>query len=289
MRKTHFLLLLGVIIICMVLISSVSMPAILAFAAPTLSKAPFINAVVSTDKLNVRQGPSTTAPVLCVLDSGEQVEVYGRLGNWCLVYHPVKKCAGMVHCAYIKPVGQNTPGNGTQMPAPKPTTVPPAAKPTTKPFPSFKPVPTSMPAPSGGTSTIPNPVPSTGTGTPPPANTSLQPTSEETELMGYVNDARKSAGAGPLQFDPDVIKTARLKARDMVEKNYFSHQSPTYGSPFDMMRQFGVVFKTAGENIAGNSTVKGAFDAWMKSEGHRKNILNPSFNYAGYGIEPSPT
>ncbi|NMB96529.1 MAG: SCP-like extracellular protein, partial [Clostridiaceae bacterium] len=61
-----------------------------------------------------------------------------------------------------------------------------------------------------------------------------------------------------------------------------------YGSPFDMMRQFDISFRTAGENIAGNKTVEGAFKAWMNSAGHKKNILNSSFNYTGIGIVDSP-
>jgi len=79
-----------------------------------------------------------------------------------------------------------------------------------------------------------------------------------------------------------------LKAKDLVENNYFSHESPTYGSPFDMMRQFDISFRTAGENIAGNKTVEGAFKAWMNSAGHKKNILNSGFNYTGIGIVDSP-
>ncbi|HBQ64963.1 MAG TPA: SCP-like extracellular protein, partial [Clostridiales bacterium] len=58
--------------------------------------------------------------------------------------------------------------------------------------------------------------------------------------------------------------------------------------PFDMMRQFGITFRTAGENIAGNSTVQGAFNAWMNSSGHRANILNSNFNLTGIGIVQSP-
>jgi len=104
-----------------------------------------------------------------------------------------------------------------------------------------------------------------------------------------VNKARADAGVEPLQFDMNLVKVARLKAQDMVDKGYFSHQSPTYGSPFDMMRQFGIEFKTAGENIAGNQTAQKAFNAWMGSEGHKKNILNASFNYTGIGVVESPT
>lgn len=112
---------------------------------------------------------------------------------------------------------------------------------------------------------------------------------DEQTLLNYVNSARKSAGVAALKFDMNLVKVARLKAKDMVDKNYFSHQSPTYGSPFDMMKQYGISFKTAGENIAGNQTVKGAFDAWMRSAGHKRNILNGSFNYCGFGIAASKT
>lgn len=81
---------------------------------------------------------------------------------------------------------------------------------------------------------------------------------------------------------------ARIKAQDMVDSNYFSHTSPTYGSPFNMMKSFGISYKTAGENIAGNSSNSGAVNAWMNSEGHRTNILNSSFNYTGIGVVKSP-
>ncbi|MGA9289383.1 MAG: CAP domain-containing protein, partial [Anaerobacillus sp.] len=71
----------------------------------------------------------------------------------------------------------------------------------------------------------------------------------------------------------------------MQQKHYFSHTSPTYGSPFDMMRDFGVDFNTAGENIAqGQQTPEAVVDAWMKSEGHRKNIMNSSFTHIGVGL-----
>ena len=70
----------------------------------------------------------------------------------------------------------------------------------------------------------------------------------------------------------------------MVNNNYFSHTSPTYGSPFDMMKSFGIKYNTAGENIAGNSNNSAAVTAWMNSEGHRKNILTNGFNYTGVGV-----
>ena len=73
----------------------------------------------------------------------------------------------------------------------------------------------------------------------------------------------------------------------MVNNNYFSHNSPTYGSPFDMLSSFKATYKTAGENIAGNSTNSGAVNAWMNSSGHKANILKNSFNYTGIGVVKS--
>ena len=73
-------------------------------------------------------------------------------------------------------------------------------------------------------------------------------------------------GLQALIVDDELQNIARIKAQDMVDNNYFSHTSPTYGSPFDMMKNFGISYKTAGENIAGNSTNSGAVNAWMNSE-----------------------
>ena len=74
----------------------------------------------------------------------------------------------------------------------------------------------------------------------------------------------------------------------MVNNNYFSHSSPTYGSPFDMLKSFKVSYNSAGENIAGNSNNQAAVTSWMNSSGHRANILNSSFNYTGIGVVSSP-
>ena len=73
----------------------------------------------------------------------------------------------------------------------------------------------------------------------------------------------------------------------MVNNNYFSHQSPTYGSPFDMMKSFKISYKSAGENIAANSSNSGAVTAWMNSSGHRANILNSGYTYTGIGVVSS--
>lgn len=113
-------------------------------------------------------------------------------------------------------------------------------------------------------------------------------TADELEVFNLINAKRTSAGLSALKIDNEVQNVARIKAQDMVDSNYFSHTSPTYGSPFDMMKNFGIKYKTAGENIAGNSSNSGAVNAWMNSEGHRANILSNNFNYTGIAVVKSP-
>ena len=108
--------------------------------------------------------------------------------------------------------------------------------------------------------------------------------SYERRVAELVNEIRLSHGLTPLTFREDLSAVAREKSRDMQEKGYFDHQSPTYGSPFDMMKTFGISYRTAGENIAmGYSTPENVVEAWMNSAGHRANILNPAYTEIGVG------
>lgn len=131
-----------------------------------------------------------------------------------------------------------------------------------------------------------------GTTTTTPSNNTTSDNSsasaDEKELLRLINAERTKNGLSELKFSEDLLKVARDKAKDLVDNNYFSHNSPTYGSPFDMMKSYGITYKTAGENIAGNSTLQGAVTAWMNSEGHRANILSNAYNYTGIGIVSSP-
>ena len=108
--------------------------------------------------------------------------------------------------------------------------------------------------------------------------------SDEWEVFNLINQQRSQNGLSPLKIDYEVQRVARIKAQDMVNNNYFSHTSPTYGSPFNMLNNFKVSYRTAGENIAGNSSNSAAVTAWMNSSGHKANILNSSFNYTGIGV-----
>lgn len=112
--------------------------------------------------------------------------------------------------------------------------------------------------------------------------------SDEKEVFDLINKQRTNNGLAALKNDSEVQRVARIKAQDMVDNNYFSHTSPTYGSPFDMLKSFKNSYKTAGENIAGNSSNSSAVTAWMNSSGHKANILNSNFNYTGIGVVSSP-
>ncbi|MFD1039306.1 CAP domain-containing protein [Virgibacillus byunsanensis] len=106
----------------------------------------------------------------------------------------------------------------------------------------------------------------------------------ESTVIDLTNGERSRVGLSELQPDTSLGEVAREKSRDMEDKDYFSHTSPTYGSPFDMMRDFGVSYQTAGENIAqGQPTPQEVVDAWMNSQGHRENILNDKFTHIGVG------
>ena len=106
----------------------------------------------------------------------------------------------------------------------------------------------------------------------------------ERETFELVNAQRIANGIAPLQVDSRLQLLARRKAEDMVANNYFDHQSPTYGSPFDMINKAGIFWYAAGENIAGAYRNDIAVMAWMNSQGHRENILDSTYNYTGMGV-----
>ncbi|MDQ0416848.1 putative YkwD family protein [Croceifilum oryzae] len=116
-----------------------------------------------------------------------------------------------------------------------------------------------------------------------PSNSSLS--SAEQEVVRLVNIERQKAGLHPLVADTKISSVARVKSQDMIDNRYFNHQSPRYGSPFDMMSQFGIRYRTAGENIAGGqSTPAEVMKSWMNSPGHRANILSRDFTKIGVGF-----
>ncbi len=106
----------------------------------------------------------------------------------------------------------------------------------------------------------------------------------ENQVVALVNRERTNRGLRPLAANWQLARVARIKSQDMRDRRYFSHQSPTYGSPFQMMRSFGISYTSAGENIAaGQKTAADVMRGWMNSPGHRQNILNPQFTQIGVG------
>ncbi|ARI75830.1 CAP domain-containing protein [Halobacillus mangrovi] len=105
------------------------------------------------------------------------------------------------------------------------------------------------------------------------------------EVIKLTNQARKKNGLTPLKTSADVGEVAQTKAEDMSDNNYFSHTSPTYGTPFDMLKEFGVDYRTAAENIAaGQQTPDEVVKGWLNSPGHRKNIMNKNLTHIGVGF-----
>lgn len=110
-------------------------------------------------------------------------------------------------------------------------------------------------------------------------------TTQENEVVRLVNIQRAKAGLPALKINWQLSRVARYKSADMANKGYFSHNSPTYGTPFQMMENFGLSFTAAGENIAyGQRTPAEVMDGWMNSPGHRSNIMSGSFSEIGVGL-----
>lgn len=108
------------------------------------------------------------------------------------------------------------------------------------------------------------------------------------EVLVLVNQERAKVGLAALKDNWQLARVARYKSEDMRDKNYFSHTSPTYGSPFDMIKNFGIRYMAAGENIAmGQPTAAAVMKSWMNSPGHRSNILSKNFTELGVGVAKS--
>lgn len=112
-------------------------------------------------------------------------------------------------------------------------------------------------------------------------------TNDESKILSLVNEAREKNNLSKLEIDEALQNVARLKAEDLSKNNYFSHISPTYGTPFEMLKSNNITYKTASENIAGNSSIENAFSSWMNSDSHKDNILSNNYNYTGIAVVDS--
>ncbi len=233
---------------------------------------------INGDSCNVRTGAGTKYPSIGKINSDQKIRALGKLDGWYVIKMPDSGKIGCIPAADAKPSGAGTTatnpnlttGTGTVTPAPG-TTIGAGT--------------TGGDTTGGGTTGGGT----TGGGTTGGGTTaagSAAMSSDEARILQLVNAERAKTGAKALSSNGDCTKLARMKSQDMVDKNYFSHQSPTYGSPFDMLKSNKVSYMYAGENIAMNQSADAAFKAWMNSEGHKKNILNPNFTELGVGIAP---
>ncbi len=187
------------------------------------------------------------------------------------------KSAGVVKkvvCIRNGKIITRTPANPVTVPAPQPNSNPGSVV--------ITPAPQPAPAaPVQQTPTAPN-----QQVTPSPANpaTTFDPSQMQNEMLGYVNAERAKANLVPLTLDKALCDGAYLKSKDMADHNYFSHTSPSYGSPFDMMKSLGITYRAAAENIAKNISVSGAHTAFMNSPGHKANILGSQYSKVGFGF-----
>lgn len=111
---------------------------------------------------------------------------------------------------------------------------------------------------------------------------------EEEKTLKLINDYRKKNGLEELKIYSKLQKAAEIKAKDIVENQYFSHNSPILGTPFELMNKTGVYYNVAGENLAGNISPEKAVEAWINSTEHRENILEEKYTYTGIAVIESP-
>jgi hypothetical protein len=104
-------------------------------------------------------------------------------------------------------------------------------------------------------------------------------------LISQTNEARRDVGLPSLEEHPLLAKSARLKADDMLKNDYFEHTSPAGVSPWKWFDTAGYVYVYAGENLAIDFTTgESVHTAWMRSPGHRRNIVSDTYRHIGIAV-----
>jgi len=107
----------------------------------------------------------------------------------------------------------------------------------------------------------------------------------KTALTNFTNKARMALGIQTLKENPKLEEAAYLKAKDIIEKDYFSHQSPEGISPWDWFKKAGYDYKFAGENLAiGFLDSEEVHQAWLDSPSHKQNLLDPNYSEIGIAV-----
>jgi len=258
---------------------------------------------ITANNCNVTQGVDATSKVLQTVNKDANLNVINKVNeDWYCVKLPNNQI-GFVpqqQCTPVLPDNAINKGNAGQTPTPGKTPTPgttPGTTPGKTPGTQTPGAANQMKPPQTGTG-INNRQPIPGDTTDNNDNTVADDdaedentttnkniSNEEQQLINLINESRKQNGLKALTADNQLSEVARIKSKDMIDNNYFSHNSPTYGNPFDMLKNFGIQYLSAAENIAGNNSVQEAHEALMNSPGHRKNILNPELTHVGVGIQ----
>lgn len=272
-KKKFFILLVTILLIAIISYFNRS------FAMKNYQEVEFATGLVTARALNVRQGPSLSYKVISKVYKNQYIRVFAKIDNWYIIQTD-KDIVGAVYADYVKPI---YPANKTKDEVETSIEIEQAEQVETKPEESEQNNAKKETEGKEQTDSAQEEK-EINVSTSDEDNTTSVLTADEKEIFDAINRAREEAGLASLKIDDDLQNICRIKAQEMVEKGYFSHQSPTYGSPFEMLKKEQISYKVAGENIAGNSDNKKAVDAWMNSESHKSNIINNSYNYTGVAV-----
>ncbi|MGR3763733.1 CAP domain-containing protein [Rossellomorea sp. NS-SX7] len=107
----------------------------------------------------------------------------------------------------------------------------------------------------------------------------------EQQIFDITNVMRTQFGIGEVEWNEQTAEVAKGHSEEMYKEEYFSHESPVFGSLSDRLEKQEITFKTAGENIASQYTdAPEAVHGWLNSEGHRKILLEKDFTDLGVGV-----
>ena len=175
----------------------------------------------------------------------------------------VKGLNNILSC--IKTNNKNTTQKSTSTVKPTPTKAPTA---TTKPTPTKAPTATTKPTPTKAPTTT---------------TSSSELSNYADQVLKLVNQERAKAGLPALTTNKTLQAAANKRAQEIVQS--FSHTRPNGSSPFTVLKEYGISYQSAGENIAyGQKNPEAVMNAWMNSSGHRANILKNGFGKVGIGV-----
>lgn len=107
----------------------------------------------------------------------------------------------------------------------------------------------------------------------------------ESTIFNLTNSERSTYSVAKVSWNYKLANAAKAKAQDMINKDYFSHNTPSGATPWTFITAAGYNYIYAGENLAMNFTAaEDVMVSWMNSGGHRANILSTNFKELGVGV-----